>query len=136
MTMQATGSCLCGTVKYIVTGDFELSGNCHCNTCKKMTGSAFEAFAIIDRENFTFLEGEASLVPYKISPKAKKHFCGTCGTPVFNRHRLAPGKLIVHVGTLDEPGRVVPAVNLYWESMLPWLAEISSLKNFDQGFNN
>jgi hypothetical protein len=136
MTMQATGSCLCGTVKYIVTADFEMSGNCHCNTCRKITGSAFEAFAIIDRANFTCLEGEAAQVQYKISPKAKKHFCGTCGTPVFNQLRLAPGKLIVHVGTLDDPTRVAPAFNLYCESMLPWVAEISSLKSFDQGFNS
>jgi len=134
MMIKITGSCLCGTVKYSVNADFEMSGNCHCRTCRKNTGGAFEAFAIISRENLTFLAGEASLVQYRISPKAKKHFCGTCGTPVFNQHRLAPGKLIVHVGTLDDPACVAPAVNLYCASMLPWVAEISSLKNFDQGF--
>ena len=132
--MNMTGSCLCGAVKYETRADFEMVGNCHCNTCKKTTGSAFEAFAVIDRENFAFLSGEASLVQYKISPKARKNFCSTCGTPVFNQHRLAPGKLIVHLGTLDEPTRVAPGFNLYCESMLPWVAKISSLKNFDQGF--
>jgi len=64
----------------------------------------------------------------------KKHFCGTCGTPIFNQHRLAPGKLIVHVGALDDPTCVTPTLNLYCESMLPWVAEITSRKNFDQGF--
>ena len=132
--MSMTGSCLCGAVKYVTNSDFEMVGSCHCNTCKKITGSAFEVFAIIDREHFTFLEGEAALVQYQISPKAKKHFCGTCGSPVFNQHRLAPGKLIVHVGTLDDPTRVAPLFNLYCESMLPWVAQISALKNFDQGF--
>jgi len=132
--MSMTGSCLCGAVKYATSSDFEMVGNCHCNTCKKITGSAFEAFAVIPRESFTLLAGEDSLVEYKISPKLKKHFCGTCGTPVFNQHRLAPGKRIVHVGTLDDPTCVAPTLNLYCESMLPWVAKITSLKNFDQGF--
>ena len=133
--MSMTGSCLCGVVKYTASSDFELVGNCHCNTCKKITGSAFEAFAVISRESFSLSAGEDSLVEYKISPKAKKHFCGICGTPVYNLLRLVPGKLIVHVGTLDEPGRLTPAVNLYCESMLPWVAEIQSLKNFAKGFS-
>jgi len=121
-------------VKYATSSDFEMVGNCHCNTCKKITGSAFEAFAVITQESFTLMAGEDALVEYKISPKVKKHFCGTCGTPIFNQHRLAPGKLIVHVGTLDEPTDVTPTLNLYCESMLPWVAEICALKNFDQGF--
>ena len=132
--MSMTGSCLCGAVKYATSSEFDMVGNCHCNTCKKITGSAFEAFAVITQENFTLLAGEDSLVEYKISPKVKKYFCGTCGTPVFNQHRLAPGKRIVHVGTLDDPACVAPTLNLYCESMLPWVAEITSLKNFDQGF--
>ena len=132
--MNMTGSCLCGAVQYAISSPFEMVGNCHCNTCKKSIGSAFEAFAVIVRDGFTLLAGEDSLTQYKISAKVRKHFCGVCGTPVFNRHRLAPGRLIVYVGTLDEPARVEPTVNLYCESMLPWLAELASLKNFDKGF--
>ena len=131
--MSMTGSCLCGVVKYATSSDFELVGNCHCNTCKKITGSAFEAFAVISRESFTLSAGEDSLVEYKVSPMAKKHFCGICGTPVFNQHRLAPGKLVVHVGSLDQPGRLTPAVNLYCESMLPWVADIQSCRSFAKG---
>ena len=133
--MSMTGCCLCGAVKYVTSSEFDMVGNCHCNICKKITGSVFEAFAVIAQESFTLLAGEDSLVEYKISPKVKKYFCGTCGTPVFNQHRLAPGKLIVHVGTLDDPTGVTPTLNLYCESMLPWVAEIMSLKNFDQGFS-
>lgn len=131
--MTMTGSCLCGTVKYATGSDFEMVGNCHCRTCKKITGSAFEAFAVIACESFTLLAGDESLVEYKVSSKAKKHFCGICGTPVYNQHRLAPGKLIVHLGSLDEPERLTPSVNLYCESMLPWVADIQSRRNFAKG---
>jgi len=112
-----------------------MSGNCHCNICKKITGGAFEAFAIIDQDRLKFVQGEQEVVEYKISAKAKKYFCGTCGTPVYNRYRPIPGKLVVHIGTLDDPASVAPTFNLYCENMLPWVAELSSLKNFAQGFN-
>lgn len=133
--MRMTGSCLCGAVAYEVNESFEMSGNCHCNTCKKITGGAFEAFAIIDKEHLTVVQGEQALVEYRISAKAKKYFCGICGTPVYNQLRLIPGKLVVHVGTLDDPARVTPTFNLYTENMLPWVEDLSSLKNFAQGFH-
>jgi len=132
--MKATGSCLCGAVKYITTAEFEMAGNCHCNTCKKITGGPFEVFAIIDAGNFELSEGEKSLVTYKISARAKKFFCGICGTSIYNEHRLVPGKKIVHVGSLDEPAKVVPMFNLHCENMLPWVKEIATIKSFDQGY--
>ncbi len=134
MTIKATGSCLCGAVKYTTSTDFEFSGNCHCNTCKKATGGPFEVFAIIDEKSLHLTQGKGALVGYLISQKAKKHFCGTCGTPIFNQHKRAPGKLIVYVGSLDDPQCVTPAVNLHCENMLPWVADIASIKSFDKGF--
>ena len=133
MTTHATGSCLCGKVTYSTSAAFEIVGACHCNTCKKITGAAFEIFAIIDEKNIQLTQGKDNLNEYLISPKAKKHFCSSCGTPIFNLHRLAPGKLIVHVGSLDKPEQVTPLINIHCEKMLPWLRDIASIKSFDQG---
>lgn len=134
MTIKSTGSCLCGAVKYTTSADFEMSGNCHCNTCKKITGGPFEAFAVIDEKSFDLSQGEDALIEYQISEKARKYFCGTCGTPIFNQHRSLPGKIVVHIGTLGDPQCVSPSFNLYCENMLPWVASIASLKSFDKGF--
>ena len=134
MTTKITGSCLCGAVKYATNADFEMSGICHCNTCKKTTGGSFKVFAIIDEKNIHLTQGQDALNEYLISPKSKKFFCGTCGTPIFNLHKLAPGKLIVHVGTLDNPQCVSPAVNIHCENMLPWVTSIDSIKSFEKGF--
>ena len=134
MSTIATGSCLCGEVKYETSADFEMAGNCHCNTCKKITGGPFEAFAIIDEKHIKLIQGKDSLSEYLISPKAKKHFCRVCGTPIFNLHKLAPGKLIIHIGSLDDPQSVTPVVNIHCEKMLPWVHSIKSIKSFDKGF--
>jgi hypothetical protein len=37
-----TVGCLCGRVRYTVTGDPALAGICHCRNCQHYTGSAFE----------------------------------------------------------------------------------------------
>ena len=38
-----TGGCLCGRVRYTVTGDPAPAGICHCRNCQRYTGSWFEA---------------------------------------------------------------------------------------------
>lgn len=134
METMATGSCLCGAVSYATSADFEMSGNCHCNTCKKITGGPFEAFAIIDAQSFELNSGEKNLVQYKISPKAKKNFCGVCGTPIYNQHRHTPGKVIVHIGSLDDPSIVKPTFNLHCDTMLEWVLDLAKIKAFAQGF--
>ena len=39
--MKLTGRCLCGNVTYEFEGEPESMKNCHCNTCRRVTGSAF-----------------------------------------------------------------------------------------------
>ena len=44
------GKCECGTVRYRVEDAFAYAMNCHCSRCRAATGSAFKAFAGIERE--------------------------------------------------------------------------------------
>lgn len=43
-----TGSCLCGNVKYAITGQPFSSAVCHCYNCQKITGSAFATNAMFN----------------------------------------------------------------------------------------
>ncbi len=36
------GGCLCGKVRYTVSGEPAFGGLCHCRNCQQYTGSAFE----------------------------------------------------------------------------------------------
>jgi hypothetical protein len=135
MSEKTTGSCLCGSIKYSVKGDFEIALNCHCNICKKNTGGAFEAIALINQESIVFIEGKDNLKKYIISDKANKYFCVNCGTPIYNIHANVPGKAIVHIGSLDNPSCIIPSINIHAENMLPWVLDIKEMKTFDQDIN-
>lgn len=132
MPENTTGSCLCNSVKYTITEEIKSVVNCHCNTCKKITGGAFETIAVIEEKNLKITAGENVLTTYHINENAKKHFCGTCGTPIFNLLNKYPGRCMVQVGSFDQPSLVAPAVNVFCESMLPWVKGIADLKCFEQ----
>ncbi len=132
MPEKTTGSCLCKSVKYIINEEIQSVVNCHCNTCKKITGGAFETIAVIREKSLEIVEGEGALSTYQISENARKHFCGNCGTPIYNLHKKYPGRCMVQIGSLDQPGLVAPAVNIFCESILPWVREIGVLTCFER----
>ena len=132
MSEKTTGSCLCGAVKYVVNGPIKAVANCHCNTCQKTTGSVFATTAVIGEKDLEIIEGQDSLANYQVSEKVTKYFCRTCGTPIFNFHKKYPGNCMTQVGSLDEPSLAAPAINIFCESMLPWVKDIADLKCFDR----
>ena len=132
MPDNLSGSCLCRAVKYTIAGKIKTVANCHCNTCKKGIGAAFETLAFTDESNFAITEGKDLLTSYQISDRATKHFCLVCGTPIYNVHKSFPGNCLVQVGSLDDPALVAPVVNVFCESMLPWVKHIAEMKCFDQ----
>jgi hypothetical protein len=99
-----------------------------------MTGAAFATVAIVAEESLEITRGEKELSAYVVSDNATKYFCRSCGTPVFNVHKKFPGNRMLPVGALDDPAAVTPAINVYCESMLPWVKGIAELTSFDQGF--
>ena len=133
MSDNMTGSCLCRAVKYIIKGKIKTVANCHCNTCKKVTGGAYGTFAFIDKNDLKIIEGKETLAAYQISEKATKHFCHRCGTPTFIFHKKYPRSILIQVGSLDDLSLVAPAINVFCESLLPWVKEIADLKCFEKG---
>ncbi len=39
---------------------------------------------------------------------------------------------MTQVGSLDEPSLAAPAINIFCESMVPWVKDIADLKCFDR----
>ena len=56
------GGCQCGAVRYAVADEFRYAANCHCSNCRATTGSAFKAFAGIEREKLEITKGQDDLL--------------------------------------------------------------------------
>ncbi len=74
-----TGGCLCGAVGFEVTGPLRPVIACHCTQCRKTSGHHVAATAAA-RDDVA-VTGEVTW--YRLSPDARRGFCGTCGSPLF-----------------------------------------------------
>lgn len=75
------GSCLCGAVTFDVEGDLPAPDACHCTACRKSSGHFF-ASADVPRSALT-VRGEENVRWYQSSGKARRGFCGVCGSSLF-----------------------------------------------------
>jgi len=126
-----TGGCLCGRVRYTVTGEPAFSGLCHCRNCQRYTGSAFEALIAFPAASVS-VQGE--LETYDDTGDSgqpvHRHFCPNCGSGVVNEVDVLPGVMIVLAGTLDDPAAFKPTMDVYWSSAQPWVHTSSERTRF------
>ena len=97
--MTASGSCLCGAVRFKVDGPLRPVIACHCTQCRKTSGHHVAATSA-PRETVTI---EGNVTWYASSPSARRGFCPVCGSNLFWD---GPGaNLSIFAGTLDgDPG--------------------------------
>ena len=94
----ATGGCLCGAVRYSISGPLRDITICHCPMCRRAstgvgayTACAPDAIAI----------SGTKLRWYRSSPIARRGFCAKCGSQLF--WEPSDGDhLSVSVGSLDD----------------------------------
>lgn len=91
------GACLCGAVRFSVSGPLRPVIACHCGQCRKSSGNYVAATSA--PRDAVVIEGEVRW--YRTSEVARRGFCPICGTPLFWD---GPGSnLSVFAGALDQP---------------------------------
>lgn len=93
--MSKTGGCLCGTVRYAVTGALRPVVACHCAQCRKSSGHHVAATSVLRGD----IEISGAVTWYQSSETARRGFCGTCGSNLF--WDGAGVNLSIFAGTLD-----------------------------------
>ncbi|MEZ5932471.1 MAG: GFA family protein [Alphaproteobacteria bacterium] len=92
-----SGSCLCGAVRYRITGPLRQVVGCHCRQCRKQTGH-YMAATCVKMRYFEMIE-ERGLKWYRASDMATRGFCSECGSTLFwkpdddDRIAIAAGSL-------------------------------------------
>ncbi len=132
-TPPLTGSCLCGKVKYQLTGNTGIFQYCHCSRCRKFTGSAHASNLFVMPEDFHWQQGEEHVGRFE--PEDTKHFatcfCKHCGSSLPWKNKS--GKVvIVPAGTLDDDPDIRPIQNIYWSSKANWYIPTSELAKHDE----
>jgi hypothetical protein len=94
------GSCLCGAVRFSVTGQLSTVVVCHCKMCRQWHGAP-GPYSNTRWDDLRFDDQDA-LEWYQSSSFARRGFCGECGSSLFWQRIGAPVVSIV-VGTLDDP---------------------------------
>lgn len=104
------GGCLCGDVRFKVSGKPYRVGMCHCLDCRKHHGSLFHASAIFP--------AEAVEVTGETGDYGGRRFCRRCGSPVYG---VSGDEIILNLGSFDETDRFVPTYELWTIRREDWL---------------
>ena len=113
------GSCLCGEVRFEVSGPFPKLYQCHCSLCRKQGGSVSNTGLIVAADKFRWIGGEARIGQWQRSTGFRSHFCGICGSTVPNMLRDT-GFVWVPAGALDEDAPLEIGLQLHVGSKPSW----------------
>ncbi|MBL3825009.1 MULTISPECIES: GFA family protein [unclassified Marinobacter] len=128
MTVHS-GSCLCGTVRFEIEGDFESFYLCHCQHCQKDTGSAHAANLFSQSAKLTWLAGEDAVTSFTLpGTRHSKSFCKLCGSALPSTQ--LEGLLVVPAGCLDSRISMVPTAHIFISSRAAWDGDFGGVPKF------
>jgi len=125
-----TGKCECGAVRYRVEDAFLYAINCHCSRCRAATGSAFKAFAGIEREKLELTDGADGLLVHG-DEVLNDTRCAACGSLLYSVVREGA---YVHIalGSLTDAPSLRPTKHIFVGSKAPWFEITDDLPQFDE----
>jgi len=118
------GGCLCGAVRYRVSGPSVWRAVCTCESCTRAAGAPLVAWAGFPSARFEVLAGEVAI--YESTPGVRRGFCGRCGTTLTYQKdpQVLPGfadDVYIATRTLDDPGAYPPEEHVFHGERVAWL---------------
>ena len=127
------GGCLCGGVRFRITGRIGPAGYCHCKMCQRASGSAFASNAPVRTAYFELASGAELVTEYESSPGKFRAFCRRCGSPLYSRRDDAPEIRRIRLGTLDSDPERRPLAHVWVASQAPWDSITDGLPRYLEG---
>lgn len=127
------GGCVCGTVRYRVTGAPIRTNVCHCTFCQRRTGSAFGFMAFFKQEDLEITRGILKSYEHRSDESNRQlrmEFCPTCGTTVTLTVKVRPGARGVAGGTFDDPSWLKIERHSWTRSAQPWVIVPPDVEQF------
>jgi hypothetical protein len=126
-----SGGCMCGAVRYQLTGGATNLCYCHCTSCRRAAGAPAVPWGTFARSDFTVTRG--SITEYRSSPQVARGFCSQCGTTLSYRHARRAAEIDITLGSLDDAGALAPQMHLWVSDKPPWVSIRDGLPQFGRG---
>jgi len=129
--MSYSGRCLCGAIRYEVSGRPNSVSVCHCSDCQRSAGAPMIVWAEFPESELKVTQG----VPKTInsSGSAMRSFCPECGSGLFYRNEeILPGVVEVQSSTLDNPDSLQPTFQIQTAEQQSWVPHLAGLKAFER----
>ena len=130
-TVTLNGGCLCGAVRYTVTGEPQSFYHCHCQRCRKASGTG-HASNLFVKGTLAYTQGEERVRHFKL-PEAKRFvnsFCEHCGGRV-PRFIESAGVVMIPAGSLDDEPGLKPQARIFAGSRASWSCDQSDIEEFE-----
>ena len=130
------GGCVCGAVRYRVTGKPEVTMACHCRYCQHRLGTAFSSLAYFNDKCVEFLQGQLTKYEHHSDESGRwvrMEFCARCGTTVTHTVEVRPGLRGIAIGTFDDPDWLKIERHIWLRSKRPWVKIPADVETFPQG---
>jgi len=114
------GKCLCGAVEITINGDISDIIHCHCSLCRKNSGTAFATNGFINAADFKLISGGNNLSTFTFKPGRNRHFCTSCGSPVYSSNDQDPERYRIRLGILDSDIAEKPISHNFVSSKANW----------------
>lgn len=79
--MTLTAQCLCGAIRATIGETLRQPTACHCGQCRRWSGHVWASVSV--PQDRIAVEGEENLRWFRSSDRARRGFCGICGTSMF-----------------------------------------------------
>jgi hypothetical protein len=129
------GSCLCGAVRFEISGETTPIGMCHCSKCRKVSGVASSASLMAGSDRFRWLAGEDRIAKFAFPDGWGAWRCSVCGSPLPKLHPSG-GAYWVPAGVLDSDPGVGVAGHIFVGSKAPWDEIGGSAPRLRDGFGS
>jgi len=127
MSETASGSCLCGAVRFTVSFPSLFCAHCHCSMCRRNHGAGYVTWFAVAPAQLVVETGADQLARYESSAHGSRKFCRRCGSSLFCESNQHPERVDIALGAMLEPIDREPQLHTYFDSRASWITVGDSL---------
>ena len=118
---RASGSCLCGAVRFTANLPSLFCAHCHCSMCRRHHGAGYVTWFAVPRAALVVESGADHLARYESSVHGSRSFCRRCGSSLFCESTHYPERVDVALGAMHDPIDREPALHVHFDSRASWV---------------